>query len=626
MKTAIAKAEDFLLAAQNKDGSWIGEVGLNPGPTAQAVMLYASLQKKFPASVAPKAKQYVLRTQNPDGGWSTHPGAPSEVSLTCECYVALRLLGVPASDPVCAKARSVIEAAGGTSAANPWTQLYLGILGVLPWEKIQIIPIELVLQPAFSPFSIEHLAYWVRVITVPMMLVGAIGPYPLAKMAGELAEELSTENFDSRRNMGMIGKIIAKCAAVAGHVGVPGLRAVAIKKSLEYIRSWTEKHGDFGGNTCTAINVIVAYSKIGEHEEEVRKGLEAFMSYAIETEEEWRLQTCQSHVWDAAFVMQALRGENPSAKVKAALERGAEWLTDRQIVKTRGPWSKNVKAAPGGWCFGNRHEHFPVTDCTAVSVLALKDTVPDYWNTRGSRLAVDWLVGMQHGTGGWSAYEKFERGELLNRLVTFKDIPDALVDRPKADVSAKVVEALCAARPWHPELHSVLADARAFLLAKRETSYQVWRGNYGINYIYGTSFAAKALRAIDGHPSVDWAPAVLRFFLNRQNGDGGWGESDASYFHKEKAGYGPSTVTQTAWALLGLIHALDPSNPPKEALKAIKNGVEYLLKKQEEAGNWTEELSLCTVFPGMVYFHYEFYPVVFPLLALREAGKILAAH
>lgn len=108
IQAAISKAEDALLKKQNKDGSWIGEVELNPGPTAQIVMLFEAIGQKLDESKRLGAVAYILRTQNKDGGWSPHGGAPSEVSLTLECYLALRIAGSKPDDEVLVKARKKI--------------------------------------------------------------------------------------------------------------------------------------------------------------------------------------------------------------------------------------------------------------------------------------------------------------------------------------------------------------------------------------------------------------------------------------------------------------------------------------------------------------------------------------
>ena len=92
-----------------------------------------------------------------------------------------------------------------------------------------------------------------------------------------------------------------------------------------------------------------------------------------------------------------------------------------------------------------------------------------------------------------------------------------------------------------------------------------------MNYIYGTWSVLCALNAagVDhDQPMVrkaaDWLVAI-------QNDDGGWGEDGASYKLDYK-GYerAPSTASQTAWALLGLMAAGEVDHP------AVRRGIDYL--------------------------------------------------
>ena len=77
-----------------------------------------------------------------------------------------------------------------------------------------------------------------------------------------------------------------------------------------------------------------------------------------------------------------------------------------------------------------------------------------------------------------------------------------------------------------------------------------------MNYIYGTWSVLCALNAVGLDPdepmvarAADWLKAI-------QSPDGGWGENCDSYA-LDRTGHlpAPSTASQTAWALLGLMAA-----------------------------------------------------------------------
>ncbi len=255
-------------------------------------------------------------------------------------------------------------------------------------------------------------------------------------------------------------------------------------------------------------------------------------------------------------------------------------------------------------------------------MLALGADDPAYFKTPSAQRAIEWLLGMQASTGGWAAYEKCETPKWAENLFSFKDMKSSMVDTSKGDVSAKVIEALALSRTDFPQVESSLKKARAYLLNEKDDR-GLWKGNYGINYIYGTSFSARALRAIDKKADPEWATAIKTFFLSKQNADGGWGEVEESYRKKELAGTGDSTPIQTAWALMGLIAS---SEGDKATLESVDRALKYLEKNQEPGGAWNQTEYLGTVFPEMVYFRYEYYGMYFPLMALKAAKKFLKAQ
>src|SRR5581483_4139054 len=106
------------------------------------------------------------------------------------------------------------------------------------------------------------------------------------------------------------------------------------------------------------------------------------------------------------------------------------------------------------------------------------------------------------------------------------------------------------------------------------------------------------------HPAVrkaaEWLIAI-------QNEDGGWGEDGTSY-KLDYRGYekAPSTASQTAWALLGLMAAGEVDHP------AVARGVKYLLDTQDKDGFWSEERFTATGFPRVFYLRYHGYRKFFP--------------
>ncbi len=79
-----------------------------------------------------------------------------------------------------------------------------------------------------------------------------------------------------------------------------------------------------------------------------------------------------------------------------------------------------------------------------------------------------------------------------------------------------------------------------------------WFGRWGVNHVYGTGAAVPALIAAGVEPSHPCIRRAIAWLEGHQNEDGGWGEDPRSYDDSEWIGRGPSTASQTAWALLAL--------------------------------------------------------------------------
>jgi squalene-hopene/tetraprenyl-beta-curcumene cyclase len=102
-----------------------------------------------------------------------------------------------------------------------------------------------------------------------------------------------------------------------------------------------------------------------------------------------------------------------------------------------------------------------------------------------------------------------------------------------------------------------------------------------------------------------------------QNADGGWGETTDSYKDPSLRGQGPSTASQTAWALIGLLAAAERHPAIAGAYDAaIERGVAYLLRTQRADGSWDEPEFTGTGFPVHFYLNYHQYRLHFPISAL----------
>jgi len=296
----------------------------------------------------------------------------------------------------------------------------------------------------------------------------------------------------------------------------------------------------------------------------------------------------------------------------AAMNKAADWLQTREI-RRRGDWSvKRPDTEPSGWAFEFENDWYPDIDDTAMVLLALQYMPAT--NRRAQEAtrmrAIEWLLAMQSKDGGWAAFDVDNNWEILKH-VPFAD-HNAMLDPTCADITGRALEALAA--NGFDRTHPACQRGIDYLIRNQEPDGS-WYGRWGVAYLYGTCFALRGLRAMaedDHEPHIQRATEWIRSF---QNADGGWGESCESYDHNGYVG-AESTPSQTAWALMGLMAGGDTYS------SSVQNGIQYLVKTQQEDGGWLEELATGTGFPKVFYLNYHYYRLYFPLMALATFVKV----
>ena len=298
-----------------------------------------------------------------------------------------------------------------------------------------------------------------------------------------------------------------------------------------------------------------------------------------------------------------------------ALARAAEWLIDNQIFKP-GDWSVyNPDLDPGGWAFEFANDWYPDVDDSAVILMVLRRLRLDdpVRLERSIARGMHWTVGMQCRNGGYAAFDTDNDAAFLNEI-PFADMK-AMIDPPTEDLTGRVLELM--GNAGFDLDFSRARRARDFLLRTQHAN-GAWWGRWGSNFIYGTWSALLGLQAIGEDMDAPYVKRAVRWLEEHQNADGGWGETLGSYDDPSLAGRGPSTPSQTAWAIMGLLAAQRTVSP------AVERGVRYLIETQSD-GTWAEEPFTGTGFPGHFYLRYTMYREYFPLMALGQARAALEA-
>ena len=112
LETALKRSQDYLLSVQKPEGFWVGEL-LVDSTLASDMICFHHWDGSVDLEWQRKAVNHILSMQLPDGGWNIYFGGPSEVNATIKGYLALKLAGVPVTDPRMLKAREVALNHGG---------------------------------------------------------------------------------------------------------------------------------------------------------------------------------------------------------------------------------------------------------------------------------------------------------------------------------------------------------------------------------------------------------------------------------------------------------------------------------------------------------------------------------
>jgi squalene-hopene/tetraprenyl-beta-curcumene cyclase len=613
---AADRALRFLLDKQRPEGCW--QVELTADSTLESDYILLQLWLHPPDNgvwnpptrhLVDRAVEAILARQLPDGGFSIYPSGPSEVNASVKAYFALKLAGI--ADTRLARARERILTLGGIQACNSYVKINLSLFGLYPRQYTPTIPPEMILAGNF----IYELSSWTRAIVIPLSVVQALNPgRPVP--AGFTLEELFkpgaalANRFDRRlltwRNLFYRADRLLK---LWEKMGPRALRRRAIRKAEHWILDRTRYTDGLAAIYPPMQYTIMALDLLGyapDHPDrvEAQRQFDRLMVSRDEgNDKRFFFQPCYSVVWDTAMAAHALG--SAAEPPRESLERAARWLLTRE-VRRKGDWSvKRPNTPPSGWYFEFANEFYPDIDDTAMVLLAMSGHAP----AAASARAVRWLLDMQSKDGGWAAFD------VDNNLTLLSEVPfadhNAMLDPTCPDITGRVLEALVAmgVERSHPAIRRGVE-----YLKRTQQDDGSWWGRWGVCYIYGTFLALRGLAAAGESDREAYILRAGEWLRSIQNSDGGWGESCASY---DEVTYvpAPSTPSQTAWAILGLIAGGDSGS------LSVKDGIEHLVETQREDGGWREDLATGTGFPRVFYLSYHMYRNSFPLLALNTFLK-----
>jgi squalene-hopene/tetraprenyl-beta-curcumene cyclase len=602
LETALRRSQDYLLSIQRPEGFWVGELMVDSTLVSDTIA-YHHWNGKVDPEWQRKAVNHILSMQLPDGGWNIYYGGPAEVNATIKAYLALKLAGVPVTDKRMLKAREMACSLGGVPRMNTFSKLYLALLGLYPWDYVPTIPSEVILIGKWFYVNFNEMSNWSRSMLVPLAIINHFKPtrpldhgtnldelYPEGFHERDLALRPDPERFTWRNFFLWLDKL----HKFVENNNLRPFRKLALKKAEAWMLERFEGSHGLAAIFPAMLNALIALKALGypdDHPQVVRAEREL---KALEHEEEHtvRIEPCFSPVWDSAIVAICLRESGIPAD-HPRLKQCADWLMGKEI-RFRGDWYyKNpTNVEPSGWVFEYENKWNPDVDDTAMVLLALRQIPTDNPAKRDEcfQRGLKWMMTFQCKDGGWAAFDKDCTKSVLEK-VPFAD-HNAMLDPECADITARILELL--GYEGYPVTHPQVLKALQFIRDHQEEDGS-WYGRWGVNYIYGTWQVLRGLRALNINMNA------------RCN----------TYDDPVFKGKGPSTASQTAWAIMGLCAFDDPHR------ESIRRGIDYLTRTQNLDGSWTEPETTGTGFPKVFYLKYDMYRNAWPLLALATYRKLL---
>jgi squalene-hopene/tetraprenyl-beta-curcumene cyclase len=640
VQAAMVRSREHLFSRQHPEGYWGGELEADSMLEADYIYLHTQLESGDPERLK-RALTEMMRYQNEDGSWSIYPGGPGNISLSVKCYFSAKLMGVGADDPRLTKCREWVLAHGGVVACNTFTKMYLCGLGQYDYDAVPAIPPEIVLFPNWFYFNIYEISSWSRSILVPLAIIYAKKPYkkiPAEQGIEELfvggrANSILRLRRDRKRLLSWRNffLILDRTTHWFEAFHIRPLRKLALRRAEKWLLARLELSDGLGAIYPAMLNAIIALRCLGysEDDPQVIRARDEFEKLGIEEppsaempEPTFRMQPCVSPVWDTAQAVYIL-GEAGVERNDPRLIKAADWMLAKE-VRHKGDWAVKVpNTEPGGWYFEFNNEFYPDTDDTAQVLLALNkvDNPRERYQDQVAERAIEWVLAMQCRNGGWGSFDK-DNTKMIFQYIPFAD-HNAMLDPPTVDITGRILEML--ASYGYTRADKRVEKAIKFIFREQEPDGS-WFGRWGVNYLYGTFLVLRGLDAIGVdhlEPQIQSAAEWIRMV---QNPDGGWGETCGSYDDPNTRGIGPSTPSQTAWAMLGLLSAGDDRSD------SVAKGVRWLLTRQRPDGSWDEctgagirrqALYTGTGFPRVFYLAYTLYRDYFPLLALTSYRRAM---
>ncbi|WP_235548689.1 prenyltransferase/squalene oxidase repeat-containing protein [Paenibacillus sp. Soil522] len=602
-----------LLRTQSQDGVW--RMCFDSGTmTDSYLIILLRLLGRADEHLIHLLAARIASKQEANGAWKIYPDElEGNLEATAEAYFALLYAGYyHAADPRMLMAKQFILYLGGLSEVrNLLTQVIFAATGQAEWPRLLRIPLEAFFSDLGIGLDLFSISGHARVHLVPTLIMAnkqfVRRPVTMPNLSDLFVGSSRAFTNDSTW-ISALNEFISSLPLTSL---LPSSSKAALDQAEAFMFERLEPNGTLLTFSTATILMILAllaldYSPQSSAINRLLTGI-----YSIICKDRPHLQVSSSEVWDTAMISYTLReaGIPPSHN---ALERAGAYLLNRQQNRL-GDWAIRLQNTPaGGWGFSDVNTLYPDVDDSAAALRAIRPytSVANGLYANWQR-GLNWVLAMRNDDRGWPAFER-EGNQLPASFFTFEGSADISTDPSTVDLTGRVLSFL------GNELgmtigHQWLDDSVQWVLSQ-QTRNGSWYGRWGIAYIHGTGAAIQGMTAVGvpaDHPAIKKG---IKWLLDIQNDDGGWGESCLSDKVKRYVPLHASTPSQTAWALDALTAAYTKPTP------ALESGVNALLQSLERR-DWTYTYPTGALLPGSMYVHYPSNNYVWPMLALSAILK-----
>ncbi len=629
-----------LLAEREPGGWWTGELSGSALSTATALSTFSfylatdvpvaadrdEIQGLIDAGIA-----WLARARNQDGGWGDTEQSYSNISTTMLVNAALHATGRESEFALqISAAEAYIESCGsiaGLRARYGRDKTFAvpilancAMAGLVEWQEVAALPFEAACVPQrfYNLLKLPVVSYAIPALVAIGLVKFEMDPPwdPLRKMIRRMGIKPSLR---------VLEKMQPASGGFLEAVPLTSFVSMALIKSGRPAHPVVQNGIRFLIDSFRELKPASVEGRTSAPKENAERRLQG--TWPIDT----NLAT-----WVTTLSINALAGDPDQFDRRPGQWQGClDWLLDCRNTK-RHPFTG---AASGGWGWSNLSGAVPDADDTPGALLALDRLrklvkFDDQQQQRIKTAAHDgarWLLDLQNRDSGWPTFCK-----------GWGRLP---FDRSGSDVTAHAIRALIA---WRDDLvHDDIPNdkiqksfnrsiERGFrYLTKNQLNdgswLPLWFGNQDcpdeINPCYGT---AKVLAAYRDSNRFDTREAKigLRWLIDHQNCDGGWGGGESVTWLTTALGHSSVEETGLVTELLIDFACWNSINPVgdssdgnglgQQAQRAADCGIEWLVMAAE-SGEFVQPRPIGFYFAKLWYFE-RMYPLVFAAAAMGKAA------